>query len=290
MNSRRICPADGSLYKQSAVGLVFMESAAGLAMEMSKVKSALQVLKSEVNQLVHELRSALEKYIEEEDSSRKVLLTNLLAVAIITGSYSGIVSADEKRSAKDEATSSADGLALMTSSVTSSYSADGLREQSQESAAGGRVLDLRVLRVVVPLFSECSLLSLPSMLINPSSSSSSWLSSLAVRGSDLVAISLRRSLVLVLLVLAALVEVVLGQSFVASVDESIRRLISRGNRHFTVGGGRLRQSGPRSEGRLLCPPALEGLTRSARTNSPRQVGRNKFRRSKATAALGSGGF
>ncbi|KZV36964.1 hypothetical protein F511_20264 [Dorcoceras hygrometricum] len=30
---------------------------------------------------------------------------------------------------------SADGLALMTSSVTSSYSADGLREQSQESAA-----------------------------------------------------------------------------------------------------------------------------------------------------------
>ncbi|KZV41215.1 hypothetical protein F511_38260 [Dorcoceras hygrometricum] len=29
---------------------------------------------------------------------------------------------------------SADGLAVMTSSVTSSYSADGLREQSQESA------------------------------------------------------------------------------------------------------------------------------------------------------------
>ncbi|KZV30359.1 Pentatricopeptide repeat superfamily protein [Dorcoceras hygrometricum] len=29
---------------------------------------------------------------------------------------------------------SADGLALMTSSVTSSYSADGLRDQSQESA------------------------------------------------------------------------------------------------------------------------------------------------------------
>ncbi|KZV06769.1 hypothetical protein F511_45752 [Dorcoceras hygrometricum] len=39
--------------------------------------------------------------------------------------------------AKEEATSccrSADGLALMTSSVTSSYSADGLRDQSQESA------------------------------------------------------------------------------------------------------------------------------------------------------------
>ncbi|KZV47672.1 hypothetical protein F511_44801 [Dorcoceras hygrometricum] len=42
-----------------------------------------------------------------------------------------------KRSEKDEATRaevSADELALMTSSVTSSYSADGLREQSQESA------------------------------------------------------------------------------------------------------------------------------------------------------------
>ncbi|KZV23366.1 hypothetical protein F511_35185 [Dorcoceras hygrometricum] len=35
---------------------------------------------------------------------------------------------------------SADGLALMTSSVTSSYSADGLREQSQESAdSAGRL-------------------------------------------------------------------------------------------------------------------------------------------------------
>ncbi|KZV06778.1 hypothetical protein F511_45740 [Dorcoceras hygrometricum] len=33
---------------------------------------------------------------------------------------------------------SADGLALMTSSVTSSYSADSLREQSQESAVVGK--------------------------------------------------------------------------------------------------------------------------------------------------------
>ncbi|KZV06676.1 valyl-tRNA synthetase [Dorcoceras hygrometricum] len=42
-----------------------------------------------------------------------------------------------KQSARDDATScweSADGLVLMTSSMTSSYSADGLREQSQESA------------------------------------------------------------------------------------------------------------------------------------------------------------
>ncbi|KZV43211.1 hypothetical protein F511_28112 [Dorcoceras hygrometricum] len=62
------------------------------------------------------------------------------------------------------------------------------------------------------------------------------------------------------------------------------RPVSRGNRHFTVGGGRLRQSGPRPEGRLLRQPSLEGLTRSARTDSPRQVGRNKFRRNKAAAA------
>ncbi|KZV44299.1 hypothetical protein F511_17622 [Dorcoceras hygrometricum] len=42
MNSRRICPVDGSQYKDSAVGLVFMESAAGLAMETSKVESAVR--------------------------------------------------------------------------------------------------------------------------------------------------------------------------------------------------------------------------------------------------------
>ncbi|KZV41806.1 hypothetical protein F511_20779 [Dorcoceras hygrometricum] len=42
MNSRRICPADGSQYKDSAVGLVFMESAAGLAMKTSKVESTVR--------------------------------------------------------------------------------------------------------------------------------------------------------------------------------------------------------------------------------------------------------
>ncbi|KZV19117.1 hypothetical protein F511_20449 [Dorcoceras hygrometricum] len=59
------------------------------------------------------------------------------------------------------------------------------------------------------------------------------------------------------------------------------RPVSRGNRHFTVGGGRLRQSGPRPKGRLLRQPALEGLTRSARTETPRKVGRNNFRRGAA---------
>ncbi|KZV35983.1 hypothetical protein F511_16965 [Dorcoceras hygrometricum] len=56
------------------------------------------------------------------------------------------------------------------------------------------------------------------------------------------------------------------------------RPVSRGNRHFTVGDGRLRQSGSRPEVRLLRQPTLEGLMRSTRTDSPRQVGRNKFRR------------
>ncbi|KZV18488.1 hypothetical protein F511_18940 [Dorcoceras hygrometricum] len=60
------------------------------------------------------------------------------------------------------------------------------------------------------------------------------------------------------------------------------RPVSRGNQHFTVGGGRLSQSGPRPEGRLLRQPALEGLTRSARMETPRKVGRNKFRQGAAT--------
>ncbi|KZV40509.1 hypothetical protein F511_12491 [Dorcoceras hygrometricum] len=72
------------------------------------------------------------------------------------------------------------------------------------------------------------------------------------------------------------VQVFLGVTFLAT--RAWLRPVSRGNRHFTVGGGRLRQSGPRPEGRLLRQPALEGLTRSAWTDSPRQVGRNKFRR------------
>ncbi|KZV42556.1 hypothetical protein F511_19910 [Dorcoceras hygrometricum] len=48
------------------------------------------------------------------------------------------------------------------------------------------------------------------------------------------------------------------------------RPVSRGNRHFTVDCGRQRQSGPRPETGFLRQPALEGLTRSARTDSPRQ--------------------
>ncbi|KZV19732.1 hypothetical protein F511_41508 [Dorcoceras hygrometricum] len=47
---------------------------------------------------------------------------------------------------------------------------------------------------------------------------------------------------------------------------------------------RLRQSGPRPEPRLLRQPALVGLTRSARTDSPHRIGRNEFRQLEAAAA------
>ncbi|KZV07139.1 hypothetical protein F511_45378 [Dorcoceras hygrometricum] len=54
MNSRRICPVDGSQDKQSAVGLVFMESAAGLSLETFKVESVVRnQAKAKLNQLEH---------------------------------------------------------------------------------------------------------------------------------------------------------------------------------------------------------------------------------------------
>ncbi|KZV44293.1 hypothetical protein F511_42471 [Dorcoceras hygrometricum] len=55
----------------------------------------------------------------------------------LMSSQSTVGNQQKKRSAKDDATScwdSADEIVLMMSSVTSSYSADGLRTQSQESA------------------------------------------------------------------------------------------------------------------------------------------------------------
>ncbi|KZV52310.1 hypothetical protein F511_37700 [Dorcoceras hygrometricum] len=72
-------------------------------------------------------------------------------------------------------------------------------------------------------------------------------------------------------------------------------VVSRGHRHFTVDCGRQSQSGPRPKTGFLRQPALEGLTRSARTDSPRRVVRNKFRRLEAAAAAatrggGGGGF
>ncbi|KZV25035.1 hypothetical protein F511_27959 [Dorcoceras hygrometricum] len=49
--------------------------------------------------------------------------------------------------------------------------------------------------------------------------------------------------------------------------------------------GRYRQSGPRPDTRLLRQLALEGVTRSARTDSPRRIGRNEFRRLAEAAAI-----
>ncbi|KZV29047.1 hypothetical protein F511_15138 [Dorcoceras hygrometricum] len=57
---------------------------------------------------------------------------------------------------------------------------------------------------------------------------------------------------------------------------------------------KIRQSGPRPEGRLLRQPALEGLTRSARTDSPRKTDQSKSDQLAAAAAAveagGGGGF
>ncbi|KZV55775.1 hypothetical protein F511_15011 [Dorcoceras hygrometricum] len=57
--------------------------------------------------------------------------------------------------------------------------------------------------------------------------------------------------------------------------------------------GRNHQSGPRPETRLLHQPALEGLTRSARTDSPRRIGRKQFsgeeEETATTARRGGGG-
>ncbi|KZV23146.1 hypothetical protein F511_29011 [Dorcoceras hygrometricum] len=55
MNSRRICPADGSQYIDSAFGLVVMESAVELAMETSKVKSVVRnQAEAKLNHLEHD--------------------------------------------------------------------------------------------------------------------------------------------------------------------------------------------------------------------------------------------
>ncbi|KZV55005.1 hypothetical protein F511_27528 [Dorcoceras hygrometricum] len=48
----------------------------------------------------------------------------------------------------------------------------------------------------------------------------------------------------------------------------------------------IRQSGPRPEGRLLRHLALEGLTRSARTDSPRKTDRSKSNHRRQAAADG----
>ncbi|KZV13603.1 Tir-nbs-lrr resistance protein [Dorcoceras hygrometricum] len=125
MNSRRICPAVGSQYKQSAVGLVFMEWAAGLAMETSKVESAVRnQAKAKLNQLEHiaikKLRRIASWSWNEEDqqeaninqqmkkSAGALSLDDISSDIIIQQEatvFSSWLSADEKRSERDEATS-----------------------------------------------------------------------------------------------------------------------------------------------------------------------------------------
>ncbi|KZV27498.1 ATP-dependent DNA helicase srs2-like [Dorcoceras hygrometricum] len=56
-------------------------------------------------------------------------------------------------------------------------------------------------------------------------------------------------------------------------------------RLFSVDCGSLRQSGPRPDPRLLRQAALESLTRSARTNTPRKTGPEQF----PTKLVGGGG-
>ncbi|KZV44588.1 hypothetical protein F511_43601 [Dorcoceras hygrometricum] len=102
MNSSRICPAVGSQYNDSAVGLVFMEWAAGLAMETSKVESAVRNGgEAKLNQLEHDepaetmnqlqaLKSEVNVAIQEAKKMRKLELERRSSA----GSYSGIESAE----------------------------------------------------------------------------------------------------------------------------------------------------------------------------------------------------
>ncbi|KZV13656.1 hypothetical protein F511_45179 [Dorcoceras hygrometricum] len=65
------------------------------------------------------------------------------------------------------------------------------------------------------------------------------------------------------------------------------------NRLFSVNYGSLRQSDRRPDPRLLRQAALEPLTRSARTDSPRRTGRKQFtgddRRRRRRRTVGGGG-
>ncbi|KZV40567.1 Flavin monooxygenase-like domain containing protein [Dorcoceras hygrometricum] len=116
MNSRRICPADGSQYKDSAVGLVFMESAAGLAMETSKAESAVRnQAEAKLKQLEHTvMTSAVMSSQSAVGNQQMKKAAGALSVDDISSDViiqqeatviSRKLSADEKRSERDEATS-----------------------------------------------------------------------------------------------------------------------------------------------------------------------------------------
>ncbi|KZV22341.1 hypothetical protein F511_20438 [Dorcoceras hygrometricum] len=73
------------------------------------------------------------------------------------------------------------------------------------------------------------------------------------------------------------------QQFIIVIHRAFKRvtsleLVPGSNRYYNNPAllGRLRQSGPRPDPRLLRQAALEALTRSARTDSPRRIGRKQF--------------
>ncbi|KZV35616.1 hypothetical protein F511_23299 [Dorcoceras hygrometricum] len=70
----------------------------------------------------------------------------------------------------------------------------------------------------------------------------------------------------------------------AQINTARRPLLSASTRDMRNQAAVFRQSGPRPEGRLLRQPTLEGLTRSARTDSPRKTDRSKSDQSTAAAA------
>ncbi|KZV17976.1 hypothetical protein F511_40774 [Dorcoceras hygrometricum] len=94
ISSSYICPADGSQYKQSAVGLVFMESAAGLAMETSKVESAKSALMSSQSAVGNQQTKKAAGALSIDDISSDVIIQHVATV------ISRKLSTDEKSSAK----------------------------------------------------------------------------------------------------------------------------------------------------------------------------------------------
>ncbi|KZV28076.1 ubiquitin carboxyl-terminal hydrolase 23 [Dorcoceras hygrometricum] len=98
MNCQRICPADGSQYKQSAVGLVFMESAAGLAMETSKVESAVLAIQEAKKSRKMELerRSSAGSYGDQQEANVNQQLRSL---GVLTAAGCGIGSVHKLKSA-----------------------------------------------------------------------------------------------------------------------------------------------------------------------------------------------
>ncbi|KZV42853.1 ABC transporter B family member 15-like [Dorcoceras hygrometricum] len=107
MNSRRICPADGSANKDSAVGLVFMESATGLAMETPKVESAVLAIQEAKKSRKMELERRRSAGSFCQSALRRCARCGIscddISLHVIT--ISSWLSADEKRSERDEATS-----------------------------------------------------------------------------------------------------------------------------------------------------------------------------------------